>query len=105
MLALKSNKIDSASLLIERGAAVNVVSSKGVTPLHAAVLAQNETEVKLLIEKGAKLMPSKELECGRYLFVILLFVLMVAIQCSSLCCFRTRYKIGRTSYRKRTTTS
>ena len=51
--AILKNRVDSARLLMERGADVNLKGPDGNTPLHLAAFFGDQTLVKLLLEKGA----------------------------------------------------
>lgn len=50
-------KYRTAELLIEKGANINFVNSKGLTPLHAAVTTSMLEFVELLVDNGADLNP------------------------------------------------
>ena len=48
-----SNAIATATLLVERGAAVNAKANNGATPLHSAAWKNARATATLLIERGA----------------------------------------------------
>jgi ankyrin repeat protein len=45
--------LETAELLIEKGASVNAIANDELTPLHYAAGKENSETAKLLIEKGA----------------------------------------------------
>lgn len=52
--AARWGNTDIATMLIEKGADVNVrVGVNGITPLHRAAIYENKETAKLLMEKGA----------------------------------------------------
>ncbi len=53
-LAAIGNAVDTAQLLVERGAKVNVTDKKGQTPLHLAAIGDAVDTAQLLVERGAK---------------------------------------------------
>jgi ankyrin repeat protein len=50
-----SNPIEAVQLLIDRGADVNAVNSRGMTPMHYAARTGNDRAIQLLAEHGASL--------------------------------------------------
>jgi ankyrin repeat protein len=50
-----SNPIEAVQLLIDRGADVNAVNSRGMTPMHYAARTGNDRAIQLLAEHGANL--------------------------------------------------
>ena len=53
-LAVQINNADIVKALIEKGADVNAINDRGVTPLHLAIVKKQPEEViKTLIENGA----------------------------------------------------
>ena len=53
-LAVQINSADIIKALIEKGADVNAITDRGVTPLHLAIVKkQPEDIIKVLIENGA----------------------------------------------------
>ena len=53
-LAVQINSADVVKALIEKGADVNAITDRGVTPLHLAIVKkQPEDIIKVLIENGA----------------------------------------------------
>ncbi|RSL41426.1 hypothetical protein CEP54_015825 [Fusarium duplospermum] len=53
--SLRSFDFESARLLVQHGADVNLLNSNGTTPLQEAIERQNEKAVKFLVEHGADL--------------------------------------------------
>ena len=52
-IAVRSNAVATATLLLERGAAVNAKTNKGATPLHIAAYKNAVATAALLVERGA----------------------------------------------------
>lgn len=57
--------VDSARILIEEGATIDVPGEHGCTPLHEAALQGHVEVVKLLLSKGAD--PKRKSEFGDFL--------------------------------------
>ena len=55
MWAISTNSIESAKLIIDKGANLEIKNKKGQTALHWAVLNKKIDFVQLLLEKGAKI--------------------------------------------------
>ena len=51
--AAKQGKSDIVTVLLEKGADINAVNQKGLTPLLKAKKAEKGNVVKLLLEKGS----------------------------------------------------
>ena len=54
-LAIGSNHLDTALVLLRGGADVNFAGSYGITPLHSAASTENLSAIKLLLKRGARL--------------------------------------------------
>lgn len=52
--AIKAGQFDDVRMLIENGTSVNFQTNDGVTPLHIAVINNEENIVALLLQAGAK---------------------------------------------------
>jgi len=55
IFALKNNKVESAKILINRGANITIQEASGWKALHYAAIGGHDELVKLLIDKSAKL--------------------------------------------------
>ena len=53
MMAAQEGRSEAVQALLEAGAAVNLVSSRGVTALHLAAGKGHEAIVRMLLEAGA----------------------------------------------------
>lgn len=53
--AISNGRLNHAFYFIENGANMNVINSQGMTPLHCAVLKEQEGLIKQIIKHGAKL--------------------------------------------------
>jgi ankyrin repeat protein len=53
--ATEADFIEAARLCLERGADVNAVNDAGQTPLHLAVVARDDSFIRFLAERGARL--------------------------------------------------
>jgi ankyrin repeat protein len=68
--AAQYGKIDSARLLIEKGATVNVKDVDGNQPMHFAATGGNADLVQLLIDKKAKVNPRNKVTMSNLFSVI-----------------------------------
>lgn len=53
--AIKAGQVDDVQVLIHNGADVNQTFEKGITPLHLAIINDQENIAKILIESGARI--------------------------------------------------
>lgn len=62
-MAICEQRYNAAAKLIQYGAKVNVQDDKGTTPLYSAIVVNDCRMVKLLLDNGARLLPSQYMLC------------------------------------------